>query len=282
MVKKLHSYGLVLAGMVCVAGVLSAYNNHPVPDAPAPAALTPEQITVSKLDAKIQTLFLDNSLLREGPKRTDGTRRQPMLGMSRVMRIEPETYSRKMTGRDIPFPTIKFKDPKLNSPEATPKEEDPESIREFKEQVAALSEDYEIAIFGFASDASTLEPDSLRLKYSSSTAVSGHLGLPPGTHPLMGARRMSLQYSRYNLSTETISTPKHLDLVGKALNIASDSVAQLLEKPLTPTYRNFDKIYMEARAVTVSDSSCLKCHGNMELGDPLAIMVYAVSKKKQE
>jgi hypothetical protein len=288
MKMTLRSSVLALAGVATAVCALSAYNNYPGsaqgPSVEKATVLTAEQSAIKKLDATVQALFLDNSLLRQGPKRVDGTRREPMLGMSRVAVISPthheEVFRVGRTSTLGPTRPIRLSN-EVPVPAAPIEKDEPQTIREFKAEVESLTkQDYDVALFGFASNVSTLKPDTLQLKYSSSTAVSGPMFTRSMEHPPYGIPKTSgHSYSKMYLTKPGMPTGRG-DLAGKALLLASDSVKGLLADPSTPIYRNEGKIYMEARAITVSDSSCLKCHSNMSLDEPLAIMIYAVSKKE--
>jgi hypothetical protein len=61
---------------------------------------------------------------------------------------------------------------------------------------------------------------------------------------------------------------------------ATDEITNLMSNPNKVAGKAVGKIYMQARAITLSEDMCLSCHSDKKLGDPLAVMVYAIRKKE--
>jgi hypothetical protein len=61
---------------------------------------------------------------------------------------------------------------------------------------------------------------------------------------------------------------------------ATDELSDLMSNPNRVAGKAVGKIYMQARAITLSEDMCLSCHSDKKLGDPLAVMVYAIRKKE--
>lgn len=119
----------------------------------------------------------------------------------------------------------------------------------------------------------SVDPAVRSKSWLSSVQIFGSHGKP------LDARTLSRRYYR---SPTTLAALKPKNVPNFASDaILADAIRRFSLPNTKPVVMRRDSFYSEIRPVRLSRPACLKCHADMKLGDPVALMVYVVSRKKQ-
>lgn len=106
----------------------------------------------------------------------------------------------------------------------------------------------------------------------SSVSIYGSHGKP------LTPKTLSRRYSRF-ANGESVIAPKEFPQFATD-KVLADAIMRFSSAKAEPLVIRRKSAYAEIRPVRLSKSECLKCHTDMKLGDPVALMVYVVSRKK--
>ncbi|MBX7134311.1 MAG: hypothetical protein K1X67_16685 [Fimbriimonadaceae bacterium] len=119
----------------------------------------------------------------------------------------------------------------------------------------------------------SVDPAVRSKTWMSSVQIFGSHGKP------LDVRMLSRRYYRSPTTLAAIKPKSVPNFASDA--ILADAIRRFSLPNTKPVVMRRDSFYSEIRPVRLSKPECLKCHTDMKLGDPVALMVYVVSRKKQ-
>ncbi|MBL8048554.1 MAG: hypothetical protein JNJ45_07730 [Chthonomonas sp.] len=246
---------LIVASGVAVAAIrLSVPSHSPAKDtsrssiakSDVKTASIEEQIFVT-VDDKVQTLFADMSLINRDAKRSNPKSVGPFFGMSRI----PQVSTHSMISQQL----MKF-----------------ESAKDFHDTVRAyVREGYEVGVFGYTGYPNKVDGTEMRLRYSDGTMS-----------PLQ--RWEELEKKDWNEVTQKQYQQwqdQFEKLEAQAKDFAHEASATIAGRHDAIVTKDLGPVMLRAKAIRLDNKECMSCHGDMKLGDPLAVMVYAVQRRER-